>query len=102
MIFLFIQESKKSYADLKRKDISFSVGDLVFLKVSPMEGVMRFNKKGKLTPRYCHDPKPGVMTGARERELLYPEPVASLKIKTLNIPLHKNVNELKLFVIIIS
>ena len=32
----------------------------------------------------CHDPKPGVMTGARERELLYPEPVASLKIKTLN------------------
>ena len=32
----------------------------------------------------CHDPNSGVMTGARERELLYPEPVASLKIKTLN------------------
>ena len=30
----------------------FSVGDLVFLKVSPMKGVMRFGKKGKLAPRY--------------------------------------------------
>ena len=30
---------------------------------------------------HCHDPNPGVMTGAREREFLYPEPVASLKIK---------------------
>ena len=30
----------------------FSVGDLVFLKVFPMKGVMRFGKKGKLAPRY--------------------------------------------------
>ena len=43
---------QKSYADLKRKDVLFSVGDLVFLKVSPMKGVMRFGKKGKLAPRY--------------------------------------------------
>ncbi|KAL5544957.1 hypothetical protein UlMin_008741 [Ulmus minor] len=28
------------------------VGDLVFLKVAPMKGVMRFGKKGKLSPRY--------------------------------------------------
>ena len=28
------------------------VGDQVFLKVSPMKGVMRFDKKGKLSPRY--------------------------------------------------
>ena len=42
----------KRYADPKRKDVSFSVGDLVFLKVSPMKGVMRFGKKGKLAPRY--------------------------------------------------
>ena len=32
--------------------MSFSPGDLVFLKVSPMKGVMRFDKKGKLAPRY--------------------------------------------------
>ena len=28
------------------------MGDHVFLKISPMKGVMRFRKKGKLTPRY--------------------------------------------------
>ena len=43
---------QKSYADPKRKDVSFSAGDLVFLKVSLMKGVMRFGKKGKLAPRY--------------------------------------------------
>ena len=32
--------------------MSFSTRDLVFLKVSPMKAVMRFGKKGKLTPRY--------------------------------------------------
>ena len=32
--------------------MSFSVGDLVFLEVSLMKGVMRFGKKGKLAPRY--------------------------------------------------
>ena len=32
--------------------MSFSAGDMVFLKVSPMKGVIRFGKKGKLVPRY--------------------------------------------------
>ena len=32
--------------------MSFSAGDLMFLKVSPMKGVMRFGKKEKLAPRY--------------------------------------------------
>ena len=43
---------QKSYADPKHKDMEFQVGDYVFLKVSPMKGVMRFGKKKKLTPRY--------------------------------------------------
>ena len=43
---------QKSYVDPKRKDISFSAGDLVSLKVSPMKGVMSFGKKSKLAPRY--------------------------------------------------
>ena len=30
----------------------FKVGDFVYLKVSPMRGVRRFNMKGKLAPRY--------------------------------------------------
>lgn len=43
---------QKSYADPKCKDVEFHVGDYVFLKVSPMKGVIRFGKKGKLAPRY--------------------------------------------------
>ena len=42
----------KNYADLKCKDVEFQVGDYVFLKVSPIKGVMRFGKKEKLAPRY--------------------------------------------------
>ena len=30
----------------------FQVGDTVFLKVAPLKEVMRFEKKGKLSPRY--------------------------------------------------
>ena len=43
---------QKGYVDPKRKDISFSAGDLVSLKVSPMKRVMSFGKKSKLAPRY--------------------------------------------------
>ena len=32
--------------------MSFSVRDIVFLKVSSMKGVMRFGQKGKLALRY--------------------------------------------------
>ena len=45
-------DRQKSYADLKRKDIQFEIGDKVFLKVSPWKDVMRFGKKGKLSPRF--------------------------------------------------
>ena len=43
---------QKSYADLKRKDIEYKVGDKVFLKVSPWRKILRFGKKGKLGPRF--------------------------------------------------
>ncbi|XP_069148044.1 uncharacterized protein [Solanum lycopersicum] len=33
-------------------ELEFQVDDWVLLKVSPMKGVMRFGKKGKLNPRY--------------------------------------------------
>ena len=46
------QSRQKSYADGKRRDLTFSVGDHVYLKVSPMRGIRRFNVKGKLAPRY--------------------------------------------------
>ena len=46
------QSRQKSYADGKRRDLTFRVDDYVYLKVSPMRGIRRFNVKGKLAPRY--------------------------------------------------
>ncbi|KAG8486371.1 hypothetical protein CXB51_019815 [Gossypium anomalum] len=45
-------DRQKSYTDLKRRDIEYPVGDRVFLKVSPWKKVLRFGKKGKLSPRF--------------------------------------------------
>ncbi|WMV58527.1 hypothetical protein MTR67_051912 [Solanum verrucosum] len=42
----------KSYTDVRRRDLEFEVDDWVYLKVSTMKGVMRFGKKGKLSPWY--------------------------------------------------
>ncbi|KAM6562545.1 hypothetical protein CsatB_022543 [Cannabis sativa] len=48
------QSRQKSYADLKRRQIKYEVGDHVFLRVTPRKGIpiKRFGKRGKLSPRY--------------------------------------------------
>jgi hypothetical protein len=46
------QYRQKSYADKRRRDLSFETGDFVYLKVSPMRSTRRFRVKGKLAPRY--------------------------------------------------
>ncbi|KAD6454510.1 hypothetical protein E3N88_09216 [Mikania micrantha] len=46
------RDRQKSYADKRRKPLEFQVGDRVLLKVSPWKGVIRFEKRGKLNPRY--------------------------------------------------
>ncbi|GJW28080.1 hypothetical protein Tco_0044955 [Tanacetum coccineum] len=46
------QDRQKCYTDIRRKPVEFQVGDKVMLKVSPWKGVMRFEKRGKLSPRY--------------------------------------------------
>ena len=45
-------DRQKSYANLKRRDIEYNVGDKVFLKVSPWRKILRFGQKGKLSPRF--------------------------------------------------
>ena len=42
-------DRQKSYADMRREDIRYEIGEKVFLKVSPWKKVMRFGKKGKLS-----------------------------------------------------
>ncbi|KAA0052385.1 pol protein [Cucumis melo var. makuwa] len=49
---LITQSRQKSYADVRQKDLEFDVGDKVFLKVAPMKGVLRFERRGKLSPRF--------------------------------------------------
>jgi hypothetical protein len=46
------QSRQKSYVDNRRRDLAFEIGDYIYLKVSPMRSVRRFNIKGKLAPRY--------------------------------------------------
>jgi hypothetical protein len=50
------QARQKSYADKRRQPLYFQVEDYVYLKVSPMKGVSRFDVNGKLAPRYCWGP----------------------------------------------
>ena len=46
------QSRHKSYADSRRRELVFEIGDYVCLKVSPIRSVRRFNMKRKLAPRY--------------------------------------------------
>ena len=49
---LTAQSRQKSYADERRRPLEFEVADHVFLKVMPKRGVVRFSKRGKLSPRF--------------------------------------------------
>nr|GEV30847.1 hypothetical protein [Tanacetum cinerariifolium] len=49
---LTARSHQKTYADVRHKPLEFNVGDMVMLKVSPWKGVIRFGKRGKLSPQY--------------------------------------------------
>jgi hypothetical protein len=51
------QSRQKSYADNRRRDLSFEVKEFIYLKVSPMSRTRRFKVKGKLAPRYVRPVK---------------------------------------------
>ena len=46
------QDRQKSYAYNRRRDLEFEVGDMVFFRISPWKGILRFGKRRKLSPRY--------------------------------------------------
>ncbi|XP_073138742.1 uncharacterized protein [Henckelia pumila] len=46
------QDRQKSWADMKRRPLEFEIGEKAYVKVSPMKGVIRFGKNGKLNSRY--------------------------------------------------
>jgi hypothetical protein len=47
-----VQSRQKSYADHRRRELSFEVRNFVYLKVSPMRRLHRFKVRGKLAPRF--------------------------------------------------
>ena len=49
---LTAQSQQKSYADVRRQPLEFKVGDHVFLNAMPKRGVVRYGKRGKLSPRF--------------------------------------------------
>ena len=46
------QSRQKSYADDRCKPLKFTVDDYVFIKITPMKGIMQFWKKRKFSPQY--------------------------------------------------
>ena len=46
------RDRQKINVNNRRRDLQFEIGDRVFLKISPWKGVLRFGKRGKLSPRY--------------------------------------------------
>lgn len=51
--FKIAQSRQKSYVDIRRRSLEFTMGDRVFLKVSSRREIMRFGRNAKLTPRYA-------------------------------------------------
>jgi hypothetical protein len=46
------QSRQKNYVHHRRRELSFEVGDFVYLKAPPMRGLRYFKVRGKLTPRF--------------------------------------------------
>ncbi|GJY55437.1 putative reverse transcriptase domain-containing protein [Tanacetum coccineum] len=55
---LVARSRQKSYVDVRHKPLEFEVGDKGMLKVSPWKGVVRFGKRGKLSPQLPGLPPP--------------------------------------------
>ena len=47
-----VQDRQKSYADRRRKELEFVVGDRVYFKMAMMRGLNRFISEDKLSTRY--------------------------------------------------
>ncbi|KAK1664470.1 hypothetical protein QYE76_052629 [Lolium multiflorum] len=95
------QSRQKSYADKRRREMTFEIGDFVYLKVSPLKGMQRFQLKGKLAPRYVGPFKVLSRRGEVSYKLELPEEMAavhdvfhiSLLRKCLEVPeVFKNID----------
>nr|GEW38862.1 putative reverse transcriptase domain-containing protein [Tanacetum cinerariifolium] len=72
------RDRQKSYADRIRKPLKFEVGDKVMLKVSPWKGVICFDKRRKLNPRYIGPLKILAKVGMLAYRLELPEQLSRI------------------------
>lgn len=72
------QSRQKSYADTRRRDLSFEVGDFVYLRVTPLRGVRRFRIRGKLAPRFVGPYKILARQGEVAYQLELPESLSAV------------------------
>nr|GFC09738.1 hypothetical protein [Tanacetum cinerariifolium] len=68
-----------------RKPMEFQVKDRVVLKVSPWKGVVHFDKRGKLNPRYVGPFKVLEKTEVGEAQILGPELIQETTEKIIQI-----------------
>ncbi|KAK1641537.1 hypothetical protein QYE76_059342 [Lolium multiflorum] len=71
------QPRQKSYTNKRRREMTFEIGDFVYLKVSPLKGMQRFQLKGKLAPRYV-GPFKVLSRGEVSYQLELPEEMAAV------------------------
>ncbi|WMV59403.1 hypothetical protein MTR67_052788, partial [Solanum verrucosum] len=62
----------------RRRVLEFEVDDWVYLKVSPIKGVTRFGKKGKLSPRYIGPYRIAKRIGSVAYKLELPQELAAV------------------------
>jgi hypothetical protein len=72
------QSRQRSYADTRRRELSFEVEDYVYLKVSPIRGIKRFGVKGKLAPRYIEPYQIQARHGEVAYQLSLPESLSAV------------------------
>jgi len=72
------QSRQKSYANKRRRELTFNIGEFVYLKVSPLKGMQRFQLKGKLAPRYVGPFKVLGRRGEVSYQLELPEEMATV------------------------
>jgi hypothetical protein len=70
---------QRSYADTQRRELSFEVGDYVYLKVSPIRGIKRFGVKGKLAPWYIGPYQIQARRGQVAYQLSLPESLSAVQ-----------------------
>jgi hypothetical protein len=72
------QSRQRSYADTRRRELGFEVGDYVYLKVSPIRGTKRFGVKDKLAPRYIRSYQIQARRGEVAYQLSLPENLSAV------------------------